>query len=87
MLWVRAMSPRLWDETGRASWRETLALAVVLVVLVVAVMTARAMAAPNASTDGRRHTCGYVTASGVTEHLGAYAKRCPGIGQEETTKR
>lgn len=31
---------------------------------------------PNGSTDGRYHTCGYVTEVGVTEHLAAYADRC-----------
>lgn len=31
---------------------------------------------PNGSSDGRYHTCGYVTEHGVTEHLAAYAERC-----------
>lgn len=31
----------------------------------------------NPSTDGRYHTCGYITEDGVTEHLDAYAERCP----------
>jgi hypothetical protein len=31
---------------------------------------------PNGSSDGRHHTCGYVTEHGVTEHLDAYARRC-----------
>lgn len=30
----------------------------------------------NPSTDGRYHTCGYVTEDGVTEHLDAYHQRC-----------
>jgi hypothetical protein len=30
----------------------------------------------NGSSDGRYHTCGYVTEDGVTEHLAAYASRC-----------
>lgn len=32
--------------------------------------------APNGSTDGRYHTCGYVTEDGVTEQLAAYSARC-----------
>lgn len=32
--------------------------------------------APNGSTDGRHHSCGYVTEQGVTEHLGDYWARC-----------
>lgn len=28
------------------------------------------------SSDGRRHTCGYVTEDGVTEHVDAYLERC-----------
>lgn len=31
---------------------------------------------PNGSTDGRYHTCGYVTADGVTNHLSEYSERC-----------
>lgn len=31
---------------------------------------------PNGSTDGRFHTCGYVTEDGVTEHLDDYKRRC-----------
>ena len=31
----------------------------------------------NASTDGREHTCGYITEDGVTSHLDDYADRCP----------
>jgi hypothetical protein len=31
----------------------------------------------NASTDGEKHTCGYITEEGVTENLDAYAERCP----------
>jgi hypothetical protein len=34
---------------------------------------------PNGSTDGRYHTCGYVTEDGVTDHLAEYAKRCPEV--------
>lgn len=30
----------------------------------------------NPSTDGRYHTCGYITEDGVTEHLDAYVERC-----------
>lgn len=30
----------------------------------------------NGTTDGRFHTCGYVTADGVTEYLDAYMARC-----------
>lgn len=33
-------------------------------------------AGPNGSTDGRYHTCGYVTDVGVTEHLADYQTRC-----------
>lgn len=29
------------------------------------------------SSDGRTHSCGYVTEEGVTEHLAAYKQRCP----------
>lgn len=31
---------------------------------------------PNGTSDGRYHTCGYVTEDGVTEHLDAYQARC-----------
>jgi hypothetical protein len=31
---------------------------------------------PNGSSDGRVHTCGYVTDDGVTENLAAYWQRC-----------
>lgn len=31
---------------------------------------------PNGSTDGRVHTCGFVTEDGVTNHLDAYQRRC-----------
>lgn len=31
---------------------------------------------PNGSSDGRYHTCGYVTEDGVTEYLDAYLARC-----------
>jgi hypothetical protein len=31
---------------------------------------------PNGSTDGRYHTCGYVTEDGVTDHLMEYHIRC-----------
>lgn len=31
---------------------------------------------PNGSSDGRYHTCGYVTEDGVTEYLDAYVARC-----------
>lgn len=30
----------------------------------------------NGSSDGRYHTCGYVTEDGVTEYLAAYKARC-----------
>lgn len=30
----------------------------------------------NGSTDGKLHTCGYVTEDGVTENLDAYHARC-----------
>lgn len=30
----------------------------------------------NGSTDGRYHTCGYVTEDGVTDHLRDYWARC-----------
>lgn len=33
-------------------------------------------AALNGSSDGRFHTCGYVTEDGVTEYLAAYRERC-----------
>lgn len=32
---------------------------------------------PNGSSDGKFHTCGYVTEDGVTENLDAYHERCP----------
>lgn len=32
--------------------------------------------APNGSSDGRYHTCGYVTEDGVTEYLDTYIARC-----------
>ena len=31
---------------------------------------------PNGSSDGRYHTCGYVTEDGVTEYLDVYLERC-----------
>jgi hypothetical protein len=37
--------------------------------------------APNGSTDGRYHTCGYITEDGVTDHLAAYKARCNRGGQ------
>lgn len=31
---------------------------------------------PNDSSDGRYHTCGYVSVEGVTSYLGDYSARC-----------
>lgn len=36
---------------------------------------------PNGSSDGRYHTCGYITEDGVTEYLDTYEARC-GEGQD-----
>lgn len=35
----------------------------------------------NGSTDGRYHSCGYVTDAGVTEHLAEYQARCGSFGK------
>lgn len=31
----------------------------------------------NPTSDGRYHTCGYITEDGVTEYLDVYKERCP----------
>lgn len=41
---------------------------------------------PNGTTDGRYHTCGFVTEHGVTEHLDAYAARCGDLTYASDTK-
>lgn len=33
----------------------------------------------NGSSDGRYHTCGYVTEDGVTEYLDEYIERCGNV--------
>lgn len=53
-----------------------MARAVVVVTLLFCLWVASWAPQPNPSTDGRYHTCGYVTDAGVTEHLDAYLARC-----------
>lgn len=59
-------------------WINLLLLVGLLAFMTVCFFVGQAKTAPepNGSSDGRYHTCGYVTEDGVTEHLSAYAERC-----------
>lgn len=58
--------------------------AAALVLLIVLAYTAAALTLTagahrlDPSSDGRRHTCGFITSEGVTEYLDAYEQRCGG---------
>jgi hypothetical protein len=52
------------------------ALTVLLLVAAAATVMVWQRPHPNGSSDGRYHTCGYVTEDGVTEYLDTYLARC-----------
>ena len=56
--------------------RYLIGLVASVIVVVIAVVAPTSESSPNGSSDGRYHTCGYVTEDGVTEYLDVYAERC-----------
>jgi hypothetical protein len=64
------------------SWSRRILVGVIVSLCVVAVaMRGEGRPQSNGSTDGRYHTCGFVTDSGVTEHLPEYHARCGTFGK------
>lgn len=71
---------------GMTNYRHNILVGLALTALVVAIALFfsflghrdNSHPALNGSTDGRYHTCGYVTADGVTDHLDVFRLRCGG---------